>query len=79
MPYLSVIIPAYNSEATLERCVRSVLDQTFVDLELIIVDDGSTDSTEQRRQRCAEPGSQPGAGKLCGLSGRGRLDRSSDL
>ena len=45
MPFLSVIVPAYNSEATLERCVRSVLDQTFVDLELIIVDDGSTDST----------------------------------
>ena len=45
MPYLSVIVPAYNSEATLERCVRSVLDQSFVDLELIIVDDGSSDST----------------------------------
>ena len=45
MPYLSVIVPAYNSEATLERCVRSVLEQSFVDLELLLVDDGSTDST----------------------------------
>ena len=54
MPYLSVIIPAYNSEATLERCVRSVLDQTFVDLELIIVDDGSTDSTPSLLRQFSE-------------------------
>ena len=54
MPYLSVIVPAYNSEATLERCVRSVLDQTFVDLELIIVDDGSTDSTPALLRQLSE-------------------------
>ena len=53
MPYLSVIVPAYNSEATLERCVRSVLDQTFVDLELIIVDDCSTDNSVEIAKRWA--------------------------
>lgn len=54
MPYLSVIVPAYNSEATLERCVRSVLDQSFVDLELLLVDDGSTDSTPALLRQFAE-------------------------
>jgi len=42
---ISVIIPAYNSEATIEMCVRSVLAQDFPSLEVIIVDDGSTDET----------------------------------
>ena len=54
MPFLSVIVPAYNSEATLERCVRSVLDQSFVDLELILVDDGSTDSTPDLLRQFSE-------------------------
>jgi glycosyltransferase EpsJ len=54
MPYLSVIVPAYNSEATLERCIRSVLDQSFVDLELLAVDDGSTDSTPALLRQLAE-------------------------
>lgn len=44
-PMISFIICAYNSENTIEKCVRSVLDQTMTDLELIIVDDGSTDAT----------------------------------
>jgi glycosyltransferase involved in cell wall biosynthesis len=44
-PLVSVILPTYNRADTLGRSVSSVLEQTFDDLELIIVDDGSTDST----------------------------------
>jgi len=45
MPSVSVIIPTYNRACLLERAVRSVMEQTFHDLELIVVDDGSTDAT----------------------------------
>lgn len=46
MEKVSVIIPTYNRAHTLEKSVRSVLDQTFGDFELIIVDDASSDNTE---------------------------------
>jgi glycosyltransferase involved in cell wall biosynthesis len=45
MPRFSVIIPAFNSEATLSRAVESVLAQTYTDYEVIVVNDGSTDAT----------------------------------
>ncbi len=45
MPTVSVVMPAYNAEAYLARAVESVLRQTFGDLELLIVDDGSSDGT----------------------------------
>ena len=44
-PILSVVIPAYNAEATITRCVRSVLSNRDVALEVIIVNDGSRDDT----------------------------------
>ena len=46
MPLVSVILPTYNRARLLGRAVKSVLNQTFEDFELIIVDDGSTDDTE---------------------------------
>ncbi len=42
---VSVIVPVYNSEIWLQRCIQSVLDQTMNDFELILIDDGSTDSS----------------------------------
>lgn len=46
-PYISVIIPVYNAEATLNKCVDSVLMQQFSDFEVILVDDGSKDGSFQ--------------------------------
>ena len=45
MPLLSVIVPVYNAEKTVERCVSSILKQTYAPLELLLVDDGSTDGS----------------------------------
>ena len=45
MPLISVIVPAYNAQSTIGETVESILNQTFTDFELIVVNDGSTDNT----------------------------------
>ena len=42
---ISVIVPIYKVEAYLERCIRSIVNQTYKNLEIILVDDGSRDSS----------------------------------
>lgn len=44
-PIISVIVPVYNVEKYLHRCVDSILAQTFTDFELLLIDDGSTDNS----------------------------------
>ena len=43
---ISIIITAYNAEKTIERCLNSILENKYDDYEIIIVNDGSTDKTE---------------------------------
>lgn len=45
MPKVSLIVPIYNSEQFLERCISSIINQTFKDFELILINDGSTDNS----------------------------------
>ena len=45
MPEISIIVPVYNTEKWLRRCVDSILAQTFKDFELLLIDDGSTDNS----------------------------------
>lgn len=47
MPKISVVVPVYNSEKYIKKCVESLLNQTYNDLEVILVDDGSTDKSEE--------------------------------
>ena len=42
-PILAIIVPVYNVEKYLRECIDSILNQTFTDFSLILVDDGSTD------------------------------------
>ena len=44
-PAISVIVPVYNTEKYLRRCIDSILSQTFTDFELLLINDGSTDSS----------------------------------
>lgn len=53
-PTISVIIPAYNAETSIERAISSVIDQTVQADEIIVIDDGSTDSTRQQVERFGE-------------------------
>lgn len=54
MPDLSVLLPCWNAETTLEEALDSLQDQTYTDFEIIAVDDGSTDDTLKILKRCAD-------------------------
>lgn len=75
-PLVSVIIPVYNKEHYVVKCVTSVLEQTFHEFELIIVDDGSTDNSIKLVSQINDPriisirqsNKGPGAARNVGLS-----------
>lgn len=58
MPKVSVVVPVYNCEKAVERCIRSILNQEFKDLEVIAVDDGSKDSSGEILDHIAEEDSR---------------------
>lgn len=58
MPKISIIIPVYKVEKYLDRCINSIVAQTFTDFELILVDDGSPDQSPQICDKWAEKDSR---------------------
>ena len=42
---ISIVVPVYNTEKYLKKCVNSIINQTYKNLEIILVDDGSTDNS----------------------------------
>lgn len=55
MPKVSVIVPTYNAMSYIAETVASILNQTFTDFELILIDDGSSDGTAQWITQVADP------------------------
>jgi len=53
MPSISVIVPVYQAEKYVKKCVESVVKQTFSDWELLLIDDGCTDASPTICEACA--------------------------
>lgn len=54
IPKISIVVPCYNAEDTIEACLGSLLAQTMTDIEIVCVDDGSTDRTLELLRQIAE-------------------------
>lgn len=54
MPLVSVIVPSYNHQQYIEECLLSVINQTYINIQLIVIDDGSTDESVKIIQRLKE-------------------------
>ena len=81
-PPVTAVVPAYNEAVGIERCVRSVVASDYPQLEVIVVDDGSSDGTAEVVKSLALPGvrviRQPNRGKAAALN-RGVMAASHDI
>jgi glycosyltransferase involved in cell wall biosynthesis len=72
LPRLSVVIPSYNQGQFIERTIRSIVDQNYPDLEIILMDGGSTDDTmeivEKYRSHFAHIQSEPDGGQTAAIA-----------
>ena len=81
-PLVSIVIPAYNHGAYLDAAIRSILDQDYPHVELIVIDDGSTDDTPKVLERYAGQfhfESQPNSGQVATLNKGWRMSRGDIL
>ncbi|MCK4851907.1 MAG: glycosyltransferase family 2 protein, partial [Candidatus Omnitrophica bacterium] len=53
-PFFSVIIPTFNRKPFLRKCINSVLEQSYDNFEIIVIDDGSSDGTEELVTSCGD-------------------------
>ena len=72
-PLVSIVVPAYNEEKVIANCIKSIESSAYRNFEIILVDDGSTDSTLQVMRRYENPPqvqviSQPNSGKAAALN-----------
>ena len=67
-PVVSVIVPARNEEACLARCLESLVGQTAIDFEIIVVDDASTDRTAEIARSFMSPGEDARGATTCGAT-----------
>lgn len=76
MPFVSVIIPVFNAVHFLEKCVGSVLEQTFTDFDVCLVDDGSTDGSGEL---CDRLSSRDGRVRVIHLDRNGGVSAARNL
>ncbi|WP_276974283.1 glycosyltransferase family A protein, partial [Flavobacterium filum] len=53
-PFYSIIIPLYNKEKAIEKTLKSVFQQSFTDYEVLVINDGSTDKSEEKVKRFSD-------------------------
>ena len=84
LPLISVIVPVYKVESYLDCCVQSIVNQTYSNLEIILIDDGSPDASgamcdawagKRRRRRSQKCRVGCGAGRTNCVRGQRRLYR----